>query len=122
MYIEKIAYTDYNGITQTGEFMFNLSKPEVVKLQASYPGGVEVYLKAITDPPDAKAIVDFVENLILMSYGERSMDGRRFVKSTEMREAFQQTDAYSEIFMKLVQDPDHLAEFVNGIIPKVPQA
>lgn len=119
MLIKPITFTDYNGVEQTENYMFNLSKAELVKLQASYPGGIENYLKAISNPPDAKAIVEFVENLILLSYGERSLDGRRFVKNDEMRENFKQTDAYSEIFTELITHSDKLAEFVNNIVPKV---
>ncbi|MDO4845861.1 MAG: hypothetical protein Q3977_04525, partial [Oscillospiraceae bacterium] len=67
---------------------------------------------------DGKRIMETIKDLILRSYGEKSTDGKRFVKTAEMRDTFAQTEAYSDLFMELVTDAEKAAEFVNGIIPK----
>ena len=53
----------------------------------------------------------------MKAYGEKSPDGKRFIKSPELSEAFSQTEAYSELFMELASDSDAASKFVNGIIP-----
>ena len=58
------------------------------------------------------------KDLVLKSYGEKSADGKRFIKTPEISEAFSQTEAYSVLFMELATDADAAAAFVNGIIPK----
>ena len=67
-----------------------------------------------------KGLIDLFKDLILRSYGEKSADGRRFIKSKELSTAFSQTEAYSELFMELVTDAEKAAEFVNGITPAIP--
>ena len=105
MYRRPITFTDYDGNQVTENFEFNLSKAELVEMEAEYPGGMQA-----------------IKDIILRSYGERSLDGRRFVKNDDMREKFSQTDAYSELFMELAMNPDKTAEFINNIIPKIPDA
>lgn len=113
-----ITYTDYDGMERTEDFWFNLSKTELTKLDAELPGGVLGVLRKIIDKKDRKALVDFIETLILRSYGEKTFDGKRFVKTPEMAEEFMQTPAYDELFMSILSDTDSQTSFINGVIPQ----
>lgn len=113
-----ITYTDYDGMERTEDFWFNLSKTELTKLDAELPGGVLGVLRKIIDKKDRKALVDFIETLILRSYGEKTLDGKRFVKTPEMAEEFMQTPAYDELFMSVLSDTDSQTSFINGVIPQ----
>ena len=113
-----ITYTDYDGMERTEDFWFNLSKTELTKLDAELPGGVLGVLRKIIDKKDRKALVDFIETLILRSYGEKTLDGKRFVKTPEMAEEFMQTPAYDELFMSILSDIDSQTSFINGVIPQ----
>lgn len=113
-----ITYTDYDGMERTEDFWFNLSKTELTKLDAELPGGVLGVLRKIIDKKDRKALVDFIETLILRSYGEKTLDGKRFVKTPEMAEEFMQTPAYDELFMNILSDTDSQTSFINGVIPQ----
>ena len=113
-----ITYTDYDGMERTEDFWFNLSKTELTKLDAELPGGVLGVLRKIIDKKDRKALVDFVETLILRSYGEKTLDGKRFVKTPDMAEEFMQTPAYDELFMSILSDTDSQTSFINGVIPQ----
>ena len=113
-----ITYIDYDGMERTEDFWFNLSKTELTKLDAELPGGVLGVLRKIIDKKDRKALVDFIETLILRSYGEKTLDGKRFVKTPEMAEEFMQTPAYDELFMSILSDTDSQTSFINGVIPQ----
>lgn len=117
MFTKKITYTDYRGTSRTEEFFFNLNKAELAEMELSTVGGMHDMLKKIMETEDMPQIVKIFKQLILKSYGEISADGKRFVKSPELSEAFSQTEAYSELFMELAQNPDAAAAFVNGVIP-----
>ena len=114
-----ITYTDYNGITRTEDFYFNLTKAEIMEMQLSTNGGLDVMIKKIIDSQDAPSIIKIFKELILKAYGENSDDGKRFVKSKEISEGFAQTEAYSQLFMELATDTDAASKFVNGIVPAV---
>ena len=112
-----ITYTDYNGVERTENFYFNLSKAEVIEMEMGTEGGMAESIQKIIDAKDAPAIIRVFKDLVLRAYGEKSDDGRRFMKSKEISEAFSQTEAYSQIFMELATDSDAAAKFINGIVP-----
>ena len=118
MLVKKIKYTDYNDVERNETFYFNLSKPELIELQASQEGGLSEYINKIAEEQDMKKIIEFFKTIINISYGCKSADGKRFVKSKELTEAFMQSEAYSELFMELSSNAEAAAEFVNGIVPK----
>lgn len=112
-----IKYTDFNGTEREEDFYFNFSKAELAEMELSSEGGLEEYIKKIVSTQDNRALVKLFKDLILRSYGEKSLDGKRFIKNDDLREAFSQTEAYSILFMELATDADAAAAFVNGIVP-----
>lgn len=117
-----ITYTDYNGVERTEDFYFNLTKAELMEMEIGTTGGMADMIKRIIDAKDAPAIIKIFKELVLKAYGEKSADGKRFVKSEEISNGFAQTEAYSQLFMELATDADAAAAFVNGIIPNIPDA
>ena len=113
-----IKYTDYDGNEREEDFYFNLTRAECVKLQLGTDGGLEKALRKIVAEQDVPKIIPIFEKIILGAYGEKSPDGKRFMKSQELSDAFSQTEAYSDLFMELLSNPDEAAAFVNGIIPQ----
>lgn len=112
-----ITYTDYNGVERTEDFMFNLTKAEILEMQLTKDGGMDAAIKKIVDAKDAPEIMKVFKDLILKSYGIVSDDGRRFIKSKEISDSFAQTEAFSMLFMELATDTDAASAFVNGIVP-----
>lgn len=112
-----VTYVDYNGVERTEDFYFNLTKAEVAEMEMSVQGGFSKMLEEIVASKDNVQIVNLFKQIVLKSYGEKSPDGRRFIKSDEIAQAFAQTEAYSEIFMELALDEKKAADFVNGILP-----
>lgn len=112
-----IAYTDYNGVERKEDFWFNLNKAEIMEMELGVSGGMAEMIQRIVDAQDSPSIVKVFKDLILKAYGEKSADGKHFIKSDEIRIAFSQTEAYSNLFMELATDADAAAKFVNGIMP-----
>lgn len=116
---KKITYTDYNGTERTEDFYFNLTKAEIMEMELGTSGGLAEMIQRIVDAQDAPSIIKVFKDLILKAYGEKSPDGKRFIKSKEISESFSQTEAYSQLFMELATDSVAAAEFVNGIMPNM---
>ena len=114
---ETIKYTDYNGVERTEDFWFHLSKAELMEWEMGTTGGLTEMIKRIVDAQDAPAIIKIFKELVLKAYGQKSPDGKRFIKSEELATEFSQTEAYSQLFMDLATDADKAAAFVNGIMP-----
>lgn len=117
-----ITYTDYNGETRKEDFYFNMTRAEVTEMELSIEGGLSDMIKRVTEAKDVPTIMKIFKDLVLKAYGQKSPDGKRFIKSKELSEEFAQTEAYSDLFMELATDSSAAAAFVNGIMPQDIQA
>lgn len=116
-----IKFTDYNGVEREETHYFNLNKAELMEMELSTTGGYAEMAKKIVAAQDTPSIVRVFKELILKSYGEKSADGREFIKIDEngrqLANRFAQTEAYSVLFMELATDSNAAAAFFNGIVP-----
>lgn len=122
-----ITYTDFNGDQHTEDFYFNLNKAEMMEFEMSMDGGLTNYIediqKDIEGGPEhlmktqGKKIVEIYKSLILKSYGVKSEDGKSFIKTEEARQAFEGSNAFSEVFMELATVDGAATKFIVGVIP-----
>lgn len=117
MIMKSITYTDYDGVERTESFYFNLSKAELVTMDLEVEGGFRKKLEKVIEAQNPKELIDIFKDIIYRSYGEKSPDGRRFIKSKELSDAFTQTEAYSELFMELATNEKSAEAFIKGIMP-----
>jgi hypothetical protein len=114
----EINYEDFNGETVTDTYYFNLTKSEILGLEASYNGGLDAAIKRIIDAKDSMALIAEFQKIFLLAYGIKSDDGKRFMKSDQLRDEFSQTAAYDVLFMELATNDKLAADFMIGIMPK----
>lgn len=112
-----IKYVDFDGNERTEDFYFNLTKAECMEMELSTTGGMTKMINDVVNTQNTPKLVEIFKKIILNSYGEKSPDGKRFVKNDEIRQAFCETEAYSELFMELSTNADAASAFINGIIP-----
>lgn len=116
MFKETIKYTDFNGEEREEDFYFNLTRAEYVRLDTRYQEGLQGIIDKIIKSKNRKDIWDMFELLIGASYGIKSDDGRRFMKSDEITRSFTETEAYSELIDLFSRDADAASRFVNNLI------
>ena len=112
-----VTYTDYNDNTRTEDFYFNLTKAELTEMNLSTTGGLEQMIRDIITAQDTPKIIAIFKELLLKSYGVKSADGRRFIKSKELSTEFSQTEAFPIIYMELLTDEGSAEKFMTGILP-----
>lgn len=125
-----VHYFDYDNNERTETLYFNLNQSELIEVALDIPDDVsetvgndpskfdkDVVAKGLVEKMGQKGIMGFVKDLLLKSYGIKSEDGRRFIKSKEISEEFSQTIAFDTIFMELMSDDNAAADFVNNVIP-----
>lgn len=119
-----IVYHDYDGNERSENFYFNLSKAEVMEMEFSFVGGMTNVIEQMVNTQDTARIMELFKKIIMAAYGEKSADGKRFMKigpdGRRLAEGFVETEAYSELFMELVSDPKKFADFIAAVIPALP--
>lgn len=122
MYEIKMKTTDFKGVEREETYRFNLTKAELVDMQFSTGGTFTNHVEEIIGAKDQVTLIKLFKELLLKAYGEVSDDGRYFLKQDKdgrpLSRMFEQTQAYSDLYMKLATDDNAAAEFVNNIIPK----
>ena len=124
-----ITYVDFDGNERTEDMYFNMTKSELVAFSFDMPeaitenvpktadADVEAVGRKIAEKLGSSGIFKFVTDLVAKSYGVKSEDGRRFIKSKQLSEEFTQTIAYDEFIMELFSDDKKASEFINAVIP-----
>lgn len=113
-----ITFEDLDGNPVTEDCYFNLSKAELAEMAITNDGDIREELKKIVDSKDPKQLIATFKKFLVMSYGRRSEDNKRFMKSDEISREFMESGAYSELFMQLLTDANTAAAFFEGILPK----
>lgn len=120
MITKTIPYTDWNGKKRVESFSFHLNKAEILELDAAYEGGWSAHVQRIVNTNSNAEIFSTMKDFILRSFGVKSEDGRRFMKSDEIRRSFEENPAYESLLMELCLGPDAgkiSADFINGVMP-----
>lgn len=112
-----VTYTDLNGNDRTESFYFHFYESEILEMEMSVEGGFAERIQRIIDAKDQPSLIREIKKFVLNAYGVKSEDGKRFIKNDDVRAAFEQSPAYSKIFMELVMDDTVASEFVKGVVP-----
>lgn len=112
------TYKDWNGVKRTEDFYFHLTEADIAELQLSKAGGFAEYVSRLTKAKDSNEAETAFKKIILISYGEKSEDGRYFVKDDEVVKRFKGSPVYSELYMRMVRDVKFAIKFFNGILPE----
>lgn len=112
-----IKYTDFDGNETEEVFYFNLTVSELIEMHFEESGGLDGLVNRIIEAKDYNQLVQLFKKIVLASYGVRSEDGKRFVKTEQLRTEFMQTAAYDALFFQLATDANAGATFVNGVMP-----
>lgn len=112
------TYEDWNENEITQDFYFNLTEAEITELEIGTVGGFSETIERIINAREQSELIKIFKDLVLMAYGKKSADGKRFMKDDETKREFLENPAYSIIFMELVADANKAAEFINGVMPK----
>lgn len=117
MYIKRLTYKDFNNVERTEDFYFGLTEAEALEMELTTPGGVVAMLQKIVDEKDITKMVEFWKKFLVLAYGEKSADGKYFVKNEKIKEMFTYTQAYSDLFVLFSTNDIEAAKFVRGILP-----
>lgn len=112
-----ITYRDYNDVERTETFYFHFTEAEILDMEMSEEGSFTERVQRIIDAKDQAGLMKLIKKFVIDAYGVKSDDGKRFIKNEEVKAAFLESPAYSDIFMEMVTNDELAAEFVNGVIP-----
>lgn len=118
MYKKTLTYTDFKGQKRTEELCFNMTEVELMKW-AAQPSGYthDQLVDNMLKKGNTEGLMDMLDDLFRRSYGELSLDGKRFVKSPEIQQEFFESNAYPALFLELATNSEEASRFFNEVFP-----
>lgn len=122
MFKHTITYTNFNDEEVTETLYFHLSASEIADLQSAENSLFDqTRLEQAVKTKDSKELYSIFKTLIKESYGEKSSDGRMFIKIDKdghrLVDDFMLTAVYDEFFMELISNEALCNKFISEIIP-----
>jgi len=111
-----VTYIDFDGQERTDTLYFNINEIEGARLEVQFPQGIEEFIQNLNAKERPDEILDLFEQVLSMAYGEKSADGRHFLKSPEKTALFKQSAAYSALFMEMIRDASVSEEFFKAVV------
>lgn len=112
-----IQFENFDGETVSEDLYFHLNIKELQAMEA-WPAPLTKRIADLTNTQDGKKAFELMRDIIEAAYGERSEDGKRFVKNEEVLKNFTQGLAYDEVIIKFIDGSMDLAKFIEGLLPK----
>lgn len=119
MYKHTVKYVDFNGNERKEDLYFHLSLPEVTRIQAEIGVDIKKHIENLVANQDHNSLLQFLERILLNSYGQKTSDGRSFHKNKEIRDAFEYSQAYAEVFEQIITNPDMARKFGESVSDNV---
>lgn len=111
-------YEDFDGNKRTETYYFNLTKAETIEwLTTNGDYTLDKLILRLSEKNNGKEVMAIFKDLIYRSYGEKSLDGRKFIKTEAVKSEFMDTEAYSMLFTELVTDAEKASKFIQDILP-----
>lgn len=117
-----LKYKNYNGDEVTDDFYFDISESELIMMNWSERGGLDKYYERIIREEDNREILKAFRELIDISYGKRSLDGKDFEKTPEHLLKFKSSGAYNQLLLEFFTQDESgensfASQFANGLLP-----
>lgn len=114
---QPVTYEDFDGNTQTETLYFNLNRMELISFQKRYGSeNMENYINKLIEEKQIEPMYDLLNDFVLTAYGVKSEDGKRFIKSEQIREEFKQSLAYEALIEDFHDDSRKVLEhFISGV-------
>ena len=113
-----VQFENFEGETVTEDLYFHLNIKEIQDMENQWDVPLTKRIALLTDTQDGKEAFNLMRDIIEAAYGERSEDGKRFVKNEEVLKNFTQGLAYDDVIIKFIDGSLDLSKFIEGLLPK----
>lgn len=110
-----VKYTNFDGVEKTRDVYFHLGKADMARIHANTAFLEE--MQAAAERKDTKVLLEKIEYMVRLSYGVRSEDGERFVKTKEVQDDFIHSALYEEFIIQLLTEDNGFPRFIKSVFP-----
>lgn len=113
---QTVKYETFDGEMVSEDLYFNLTRMDLIELNDRYEGNdLATYLEKIQEEKNVKALYKVLKDIVLLAYGVKSEDGKRFIRNDEVRKEFAESLAFAQLIEDFHETDTAMSDFVTGI-------
>ena len=115
-----VKYQGFDGEIIEEDLYFNLTRMDAIELSARYESkDLAAYMDEIVNKKDIVSLYRVLKDIVLLAYGVKSEDGKRFIKNETVKKEFEESLAFAQLIENLHETESALSEFVTGITSQI---
>ena len=115
-----VKYQGFDGEIIEEDLYFNLTRMDAIELSALYESkDLAPYIDEIVKNEDIASLYRVLKDIVLLAYGVKSEDGKRFIKNEVVKKEFEESLAFAQLIEDLHETDSALSEFVTGITSQI---
>ena len=115
-----VKYQGFDGEIIEEDLYFNLTRMDAIELSARYESkDLAAYMDEIVKNKDIVSLYRVLKDIVLLAYGVKSEDGKRFIKNETVKTDFEESLAFAQLIEDLHETESALSEFVTGITSQI---
>ena len=115
-----VKYQGFDGEIIEEYLYFNLTRMDAIELSARYESkDLAAYMDEIVNKKDIVSLYRVLKDIVLLAYGVKSEDGKRFIKNETVKKEFEESLAFAQLIENLHETESALSEFVTGITSQI---
>lgn len=117
---QRVKYEGFDGELIEEDLYFNLTRMDLIELNDRYESkDMAAYMDKIVKEKNIKELYKVLKDIVLMAYGVKSEDGKRFIKNQTVKDEFAESLAFSQLIEDFHETDTAMSDFVTGITNQI---
>lgn len=117
---QRVKYEGFDGEIVEEDLYFNLTRMDLIELNDRYESkDMAAYMDKIVKEKNIKELYKVLKDIVLMAYGTKSEDGKRFIKNQTVKDEFAESLAFSQLIEDFHETDTAMSDFVTGITSQI---
>ena len=117
---QRVKYEGFDGELIEEDLYFNLTRMDLIELNDRYESkGMAAYMDKIVKEKNIKELYKVLKDIVLMAYGVKSEDGKRFIKNQTVKDEFAESLAFSQLIEDFHETDTAMSDFITGITSQI---
>lgn len=117
---QRVKYEGFDGEIVEEDLYFNLTRMDLIELNDRYESkDMAAYMDKIVKEKNIKELYKVLKDIVLMAYGVKSEDGKRFIKNQTVKDEFAESLAFSQLIEDFHETDTAMSDFVTGITSQI---
>lgn len=117
---QRVKYEGFDGEIIEEDLYFNLTRMDLIELNDRYDSkDMAAYMDKIVKEKNVKELYRVLKDIVLMAYGVKSEDGKRFIKNQTVKDEFAESLAFAQLIEDFHETETAMSDFVTGITKQI---